>query len=76
LEIKTKGILMTNIKEDIFNTQKSEKFVLKLINIINFGSLNIMISIGYRTGLFDILTGLEPSGSGLISEKQGLMKGM
>ena len=43
---------MTNIKEDIFNTQKSEKFVSKLIDIINFGSLNIMISIGYRTGLF------------------------
>lgn len=40
---------MTNIKEDIFNTQKSEKFVSKLIDIINFGSLNIMISIGYRT---------------------------
>ena len=63
---------MTNIKEDIFNTQKSEKFVLKLIDIINFGSLNIMISIGYRTGLFDVLSGLEPSGSGLISEKAGL----
>jgi len=63
---------MTNIKEDIFNTQKSEKFVSKLLDIINFGSLNIMISIGYRTGLFDVLNGLEPSGSEPISKKAGL----
>jgi len=63
---------MTNIKEDIFNTQKSEKFISKLIDIINFGALNIMISIGYRTGLFDTLSGLKPSGSGNIAEKAGL----
>ncbi len=49
MEIETKGILMTNIKEDIFNTQKSEIFVSKLMDILNYGSLNIMISIGYRT---------------------------
>ena len=65
---------MTNIKEDIFNTQKSEKFVSKLIDIINFGSLNIMISIGYRTGLLDVLANIEPSGSEQISEKAGLNK--
>ena len=63
---------MTNIKEDIFNTQKSEKFVSKLIDIINFGSLNIMISIGYRTGLFDTMSGLEPAGSNEIAEKAEL----
>ena len=63
---------MTNVKEDIFNTQKSEKFVSKLIDIINFGSLNIMISIGYRTGLFDTMSGLEPAGSNEIAEKAEL----
>ncbi len=46
---------MTNIKEDIFNTQKSEIFVSKLMDILNYGSLNIMISIGYRTNLFDVI---------------------
>jgi len=59
---------MTNIKEDIFNTQKSEKFVSKLIDIINFGSLNIMISIGYRTGLF--IDMLEKAGCTSIEVKE------
>ncbi len=63
---------MTKVSEDLFNTQKSEKFVSKLIDIINFGSLNIMISIGYRTGLFDTMAGLQPSGSSGIAEKAGL----
>ena len=63
---------MSNMKEDIFNTQKSEKFVSKLIDIINYGSLNIMISIGYRTALFDTMSGLQPSGSREIAEKAGL----
>ena len=63
---------MSKVSEDLFNTQKSEKFVSRLIDIINYGSLNIMISIGYRTGLFDTLSGLHPSSSREIAEKSGL----
>ena len=63
---------MTNIKENIFNTQKSKKFVSKLMDIINYGSLNIMISIGYRTNLFDVMAELDPSDSNVIAEKANL----
>ncbi len=61
---------MTNIKENIFNTQKSEKFVSKLMDILNYGSLNIMISIGYRTKLFDVMAELDPSDSNVIAEEE------
>ena len=63
---------MSTIRENIFNKQKSEKFVSKLLDIMNYGSLNIMISIGYRTGLFDVMAELEPSASNTIAEKADL----
>lgn len=63
---------MTNVNEDLFNTQKSEKFVSKLIDIINFGALNLMISIGYRTELFDVMSEIDPAGSETIAQKAGL----
>ena len=42
---------------------KSEAFAEKMMTILNYGSLNLMISIGHRTGLFDTLDKLNPSTS-------------
>lgn len=54
------------------NEVKSEQFAEKMVGIINHGALNIMISIGHRTGLFDVMSELPPSGSEQIAESAGL----
>ena len=43
------------------NEQKSEQFAERMLSILNHGALNLMISIGYRTGLFDAMSNLLPS---------------
>jgi 2-polyprenyl-3-methyl-5-hydroxy-6-metoxy-1,4-benzoquinol methylase len=45
------------------NEVKSEEFAERMMTILNHGALNLMISIGYRTGLFDVMSELEPSRS-------------
>ncbi|GJM15728.1 MAG: transcriptional regulator [Thermodesulfobacteriota bacterium] len=54
------------------NEVKSEQFAEKLMTILNHGAINLMISIGYRTGLFDTMSKLEPSTSEEIAEASGL----
>jgi hypothetical protein len=43
-----------------FDQTKSEQFAEKMMTI-NYGALNLMISIGYRTGLFDAMSELSPA---------------
>ena len=45
------------------NEVKSEEFAERMMTILNHGALNLMISIGYRTELFDVMSELEPSSS-------------
>jgi 2-polyprenyl-3-methyl-5-hydroxy-6-metoxy-1,4-benzoquinol methylase len=42
---------------------KSEQFAEKMMTILNYGALNLMISVGYRTGLFDVMSELPPATS-------------
>ncbi|MCK5709652.1 MAG: transcriptional regulator, partial [Deltaproteobacteria bacterium] len=51
---------------------KSEQFAERMMTILNDGALNLMISIGYRTGLLDAMSELEPSTSEEIAEASGL----
>lgn len=51
---------------------KSEQFAERMMTILNDGALNLMISIGYRTGLFDAMSELPPSTSEEIAEAAGL----
>ncbi|MGB3364236.1 MAG: class I SAM-dependent methyltransferase [Thermodesulfobacteriota bacterium] len=51
---------------------KSGAFAERMMTILNHGALNLMISIGYRTGLFDAMNELEPSTSEEIAEASGL----
>ena len=54
-------------KQD-YNNSKAEEFASKMIQFLNSGMLSLMISIGYKTGLFDIISQLKPSTSQEISQ--------
>jgi len=54
------------------DTQKSELFAEKLLGTLNQGALSVMISIGHRTGLFDVMSELPPSTSEEIAKAAGL----
>ena len=43
--------------------EKAEAFAEKMIDILNNGALALMSSIGHRTQLFDVMSGLPPSTS-------------
>jgi ubiquinone/menaquinone biosynthesis C-methylase UbiE len=44
-----------------FNQQKAEAFTEKMMDVLNYGSLALMTSIGHRTGLFDTMAKLPPA---------------
>ena len=48
--------------------QESDAFAEKMIGILNQGALGLMVSIGYRTKLFDVMETLEPSSSQQIAD--------
>ena len=56
----------------VMDQTKAEKFAERMLNILNDGSLALMISIGHRTGLLDTLGELPPSSSSEIAEAAGL----
>ncbi|MGI9534128.1 MAG: class I SAM-dependent methyltransferase [Thermodesulfobacteriota bacterium] len=63
--------MSADIKVELDQT-KSEQFVEKMINVLNYGAINLMISVGYRTRLFDVMSELPPSTSHEIAESSGL----
>ena len=54
-------------KQD-YDNSKAEEFASKMFKFLNSGMLSLMISIGYKTGLFDIIAQLKPSTSQEISQ--------
>jgi ubiquinone/menaquinone biosynthesis C-methylase UbiE len=55
-----------------FDPTKAEAFAGRMLDILNSGSLTLMISIGHRTQLFDTIAELPPSTSQHIAEAAGL----
>jgi 2-polyprenyl-3-methyl-5-hydroxy-6-metoxy-1,4-benzoquinol methylase len=53
---------------------KAEAFAGQLLHSFNQGGINLMISVGHRTGLFDVLKDLPPASSQEISHKAGLQE--
>jgi hypothetical protein len=49
-----------------------DAFAGHLLAVLNHGSLCLMLSIGHRTGLFDVMSGKPPSTSGEIAASAGL----
>ena len=54
-------------KQD-YDNSKAEEFASKMFQFLNSGMLSLMISIGYKTCLFDIIAQLKPSTSQEISQ--------
>ena len=55
-----------------FDSAKAEAFAGQLAEMLNSGSLCLMLSVGHRTGLFDALRALPPSTSAELAQKAGL----
>jgi 2-polyprenyl-3-methyl-5-hydroxy-6-metoxy-1,4-benzoquinol methylase len=51
---------------------KVAQFSERLVGIINHGALNLMLSIGHRTGLLDVMADLPPASSAQIARHAGL----
>jgi len=51
---------------------KVAAFADRLVEMLNGGALNLMIGIGHRTGLFDVMAELPPSTSTRIARQAGL----
>ena len=54
-----------------YDQAKAETFAGNLLSAINQGTL-LMVSIGHRTGLFDVMSSLPPSTSQEIAERANL----
>jgi 2-polyprenyl-3-methyl-5-hydroxy-6-metoxy-1,4-benzoquinol methylase len=55
-----------------FNQAKAEAFAGKVLTALNNGALCLMVSIGHRTGLFDVMSRLAPARSDEIANRAGL----
>jgi 2-polyprenyl-3-methyl-5-hydroxy-6-metoxy-1,4-benzoquinol methylase len=62
----------TTLEQTQFDSTKADAFSGELLNTINYGALCLMVSIGHRTGIFDVMRGLPPSTSDEIATKAGL----
>ena len=50
----------------------NEDFASELLAALNHGALCLMVSVGHRTGLFDVMSGLAPATSAQIAQRSGL----
>jgi 2-polyprenyl-3-methyl-5-hydroxy-6-metoxy-1,4-benzoquinol methylase len=54
------------------DSYKADLFAEKMLNVINYGALALMTSIGHRTALFDVMAILPPSTSEQIAKEAQL----
>ena len=54
------------------DTTAVEAFGERVLDAINGGALAMMLSIGHRTGLFDVMAGMAPASPAAIAEEAGL----
>jgi hypothetical protein len=50
----------------------TQDFASEMLATLNHGALCLMISVGHRTGLFDVMSGMAPSTSEEIAARSGL----
>jgi len=72
LNTKTSFIMTVTLEAPAVNRGQVEVFSQRLLEILNHGSLGLMISIGHRTGLFDAMAGMEPATANEIAERAEL----
>jgi hypothetical protein len=56
------------LAEQDYDKSKAEEFASTIFQLLNGGMLSLMISIGYKTNLFDTISQLEPSTSQEIAQ--------
>lgn len=59
-------------REEQDGVQKVQDFAERMLGVFNDAALALMVSIGHRTGLFDVLADLDPSTSEEIAAATGL----
>ena len=59
-------------QDSIFDSAKAAAFAERLLDTLNQGALCLMISVGHRVGLFDVLRNLPPATSAEIAAKAEL----
>ena len=57
-----------------YDAARAERFEKRIIDIFNAGALSLMISVGHRAGLFDVLAGAMPATSATIADRAGLQE--
>jgi len=57
-----------------FDEKKAEVFGDKMLGILNGAALAMMTSVGHRTGLFDVMSRMEPATSDAIAREAGLVE--
>src|SRR5688572_18566471 len=62
----------TSFDTAAFDTGKAEAFAGEFLQTLNHGALCLMVSIGHRTGLLDVMRNLPASTSAEIAQKAGL----
>ena len=55
-----------------FDQAKAETFAVRVLTALNNGALCLMLSVGHRTGLFDVLSALPAATSEEIAARAGL----
>jgi 2-polyprenyl-3-methyl-5-hydroxy-6-metoxy-1,4-benzoquinol methylase len=55
--------MITTAQKTPFDPQRAEAFGQKLLDMLNAGAVSLMVSIGHRTRLFDVMADLAPSTS-------------
>src|SRR5215207_5029383 len=61
-----------SIKQAEFDNTRAEAFAGKMLDILNGGTVSLMISIGHQTRLFDVMSKLPPSTSEEIAQHASL----
>jgi 2-polyprenyl-3-methyl-5-hydroxy-6-metoxy-1,4-benzoquinol methylase len=65
-------IMSMNDAGSHFDQAKAEAFAGTLLTALNHGALCLMVSVGHRTGLFDVMSKLPPATSAELAAQAGL----
>jgi 2-polyprenyl-3-methyl-5-hydroxy-6-metoxy-1,4-benzoquinol methylase len=66
--------MTTQLLNTEFDAAKAEAFAGQLLEVLNAGGLALMVSIGHRTRLFDVMTELPPATSHQIADAAKLQE--
>lgn len=55
-----------------FDSHRAEAFAEEMLGVLNGGALALMLSLGHRAGLFDVMAALPPSTPEVVAEEAGL----